>query len=249
MIHFGSGRARRLLVRGTFDSLRRFGSLIVVLLRKSDRLLLRAHLHPQPVRARCDREIAVAEPAHQVERLLRRLLLREPQRVRLHAPLDRGAHLRRAAEEAVRRHQAAERLVRALEVVAVDEQRETPRTVGEVREHGSRQELLPERLPEPLDLPERLRVLRPALHVSDSLAAELAFELRRASPRGVLAALVGEDLPRGPVGGDPAVERLEHERRALVVRQRVADEEARVVVHERGQIEPLVTPQQEREDV
>ena len=43
-------------------------------------------------------------------------------------------------------------------------------------------------------------------------AAKLALELGLAAPRGVLAALVGEDLARAAVRGDAAVERLHHER-------------------------------------
>jgi hypothetical protein len=249
LIHFGTGRDRCFLVLGGFDSLRRFSSLMVVLLRHPNRLLLGPDLHPQPVDARGNREVPIAQPSDEVERLLRRLLLREPERVRLHASLDRGAHLRRAPEEAVRRDEPAERLVRPLEVVAVDEEREPSRAVGEVREHRPREQLLPQRLPESLDLPERLRVLRPALHVPDPLPAQFLLELRRPAPSGVLAALVGQDLARRPVRGDPAVERLHHEPRSLVVRDRVPHDEPRVVVHEPGEVEPLVAPEQEREDV
>ncbi len=92
-------------------------------------------------------------------------------------------------------------------------------------------------------------MLGSALHVPDPLATELLLELRRPAPGGVLPPLVGQNLPRSPVRRDPAVERLEHESRALVVRDGVPDDEPRVVVHERREVEPLVAPQQEREDV
>lgn len=222
---------------------------MVLLLRQPDGLFLVPHLHPQPVGPRRDREVPVPQPAHQVERLLQRLLLREPQRVRLHAPLHRRPHLRRAAEEAVRRHQAREPLVRPLEVVPVDEEPEPPRAVREVGEHRPRQELLPQRLPEPLDLPQGLRVLRPALQVSDPLPPQLLLERRRPAPGRVLPPLVGQDLPRRPVGRHGPVERLQHQRRPLMVRQRVPHHEPRVVVQERRQVQPLVPPQQEREQV
>jgi hypothetical protein len=37
-------------------------------------------------------------------------------------------------------------------------------------------------------------MVRPALHMSDAVALELRFELGRATPGGVLPALIGEDL-------------------------------------------------------
>ncbi len=139
--------------------------------------------------------------------------------------------------------------MRALEVVGVDEQRHPPHAVGEVREHRPGQELVPERLPEPLDLAERLRVLRPALHVPDAVAPELLLERGLAAPGRVLPALVGEHLRRRPERRDAPLQRLHHEARALVVRDRERDDEAAVVVEERGDVEPLVAPQQEGEDV
>lgn len=84
-----------------------------------------------------DGEVAVAEAADEVEGLARRLLVREPRRVGLDVFLDGGAHVRRGAEEAVRRHEPTERLVRALEVVAVDEELDPSVAVGEVREDSA----------------------------------------------------------------------------------------------------------------
>lgn len=139
--------------------------------------------------------------------------------------------------------------MRPLEVVAVDVQREPTRAVREVREHRPRQELVPQRLPEPLDLPQRLRVLRPALHVPDAVAPQLALEIRLAAPGRVLPTLVGEDLGRISERRKPAIERLHHELRLLMVRERVRDDETRVVVHERHEVQPLVTPEQEREQI
>lgn len=136
-----------------------------------------------------------------------------------------------------------------LEVVGVDEQSQAPRAVGEIGEHRARQELVPERLPESLDLAQRLRVLRPALHVPDAVPPELLLELGLAPPRRVLASLIGQHLARRPVVGNAPPERLHHQRRSLVVRQRVRHHVARAVVHEPRQVQPLVLAQQEREDV
>jgi hypothetical protein len=196
-----------------------------------------------------DCEIAIAEAPHEIERLARRLLEREPKRVVLHVLLDGRAHVRRGAEIPVGRHQPLDPLMRALEVVRIDEERETACTIGEVREDRSRQEFLPKRLPKALDLSERLRVLRSALDVSDPLAPQLLFEIRLATPRRVLAALIRQDLLRRPVVGYPALQRLHHQHRALMVSQSVRHDEARVVVHEGRQVQALMPSQQKREDV
>ena len=92
-------------------------------------------------------------------------------------------------------------------------------------------------------------MLRSALDVADPLAAQLALEVGLAAPRGVLAALVGEDFAGRAVRGDAATERLHHELGALMMRERVGDDEARVVVHEGREVEALVATQEKREDV
>lgn len=96
-------------------------------------LVADANLQPAPFRG--DGQVAVTKATHEVEGLPRRLLVREPHRVRGDALLDGRAHVRRRAEEPVRRHEPAERLVRALEVVRVDEELDAPVAVREVREH------------------------------------------------------------------------------------------------------------------
>jgi hypothetical protein len=196
-----------------------------------------------------DRQIAVAEPAHHVEGLARGLFHREPCRVALHVALDGFAHLRRRSKVAVRRDEPTDALVRPLKVVRVDEQLQPSLEVFPVREDGPREELVPQRLPEALDLAERLRMLRSALDVVDAFSTKLLLELRRTAPRRVLPAVVGEDLPRRAVGGDALAQSLHHECAPLVVRDRVRHDEARVVVHERGHVDALVPPEQEREDV
>jgi hypothetical protein len=88
-----------------------------------------------------------------------------------------------------------------------------------------------------------------ALDVPDSVLAQPLLEERLATPRRVLPPLVREDLLRRPIGCDAPFERLEHQRALLVVRQYEAHQEARVVVHEGCQVEPLVPSQKEGEDV
>ena len=228
--------------------MRRFRAM-VGLLRERDGLDVVAELHLKPLRRRRDREITVAHATDEVEGLLRRLVQREPERVLMDLRLHGGAHGRRGPEETIGRGRAVDPLVRPSEIVVLDVELETPLTVGVVGEHGPGQEFLPERLPETFDLAERLRVLWPALDVVDPLPPKRLRELGFATPGGVLTAVVREDLGRHPVGGDPAFEGFHDERGPLVMGDGVPDDVPRVVVHEDGDVEPLVPAVEEREDV
>ena len=242
------GRALRL--RCWFDAFfRRLFSLIALLPSQCNHLLVSPELHLQRVTLRRDGHVAIAEAADEIKRFARRLLARQTHLVVTHALLDRCTHVRRSAEESVRRHETFERLVRALEVVRVDEMHDATVAIGEVRKHRARQKLVPERLPEALDFAERLRMLRPALHVPDAVLAELFFEFRLAAPRGVLPALVRQHFLRRAVLRYPARQRLHHQVRLLVMRERKRHDVPRVVVHEAHEVEPLVLAQQKREDV
>lgn len=163
--------------------------------------------------------------------------------------LDGRPDLRRGAEEPVRRGESLQGLVGTLEVVVLDEQGHAPLTVVEVGEHRAGQELLPQGLPEPLDLAAGLRMMRPALHVLDALALKLFLEPRHATPGGVLPALIGQDLPRGAVLGDSPGQGLHHEFAPLMVSYDEAHQIPGVVIEERGHVYPLMLPKQEREQV
>src|SRR5579871_2082403 len=239
----GRGRFRRREVSGA-------ARFIVVSLGKVDLLwLLVPHLHPQGVALRGDGEVPVSELPHQVEWLSRLLLECEAKRVVRDRLLDYLPHLRHRAKETVRWDDAPNSLVRTFEVVAVNEELRPLQAVVEVVEDGSAEVLVPERLPEALHLPHRLRVVRSALHVVDAVAAQFLLEVRLATPRRVLPALVRQYFARRAVSSNAAVERLEDERRLLVVRHRVRHHEARVVVEKGRHIDALAASQQEREDV
>jgi hypothetical protein len=168
------------------------------------------------------------------------LFASQPQRVLCHRRLNRRAHRRGGTKEAVRRRHAFERLVRTLEVVMLYEQPHAALTILEVRKHGAREELLPHRLPEPLDLPASLRMMGSALDVRDPVAMQLRLELRGAAPRRVLPTLIGENLARRSVVCNPARQRLEHQCAPLVMRQRQADQISRVIIQERRHVQSLV---------
>ena len=139
--------------------------------------------------------------------------------------------------------------MRSLEVVVLDIKRHPPLAVLEVGEHRAAEQLLPQRLPEPLDLPAGLRVMRPALHMRDAMAFQLRFELRAPAPSGVLPTLIRQDLPRRAVVRDPARQCLEHQHAALVMRHRKTHQIPGVIVQERRHVNPLVASQQERKEV
>jgi hypothetical protein len=196
-----------------------------------------------------DREIAIAESTDEVEGFARRLLARESHGVVGDRLFDRRADVRCSAEETIGGNEPVERLMRTLKVVGLDEESQPPIAIGVVGEDRAREKLVPERLPEALDFAERLRMLRAALDVTDAVLAKCALEVGLAAPRGVLATLVGQDLARLTPRGDASRERLHDELGALMMGERIRDDEPRVIVHERREVETLLTTEQEREDV
>jgi hypothetical protein len=208
-----------------------------------------SHLHAQLAAWRRDGQVLVSQLPHQVEGLSHRLLQREPARVRFDVRGDGSLHLRGGAEVAVGRHEILDALVRPLEVVAVHEELEAFEQVCEVREHRAGEEFFPQRLPETFHLAQRLGVVRAALDVLDALTLELGLELRLASPRRVLAAVVGERLLRHAESRNAFLEGLHHQCWLLMMGDGVADDEAAVVVHEDCHVQPLVASQQEGENV
>lgn len=99
-----------------------------------------------------------------------------------------------------------------LEVVVGQVMHEPLLRVDGVCEHRASQELVPQRLPEPFHLAERLRVLRPTADVQDPQARQRLLELGTSSPHRVLPAIVGQHFLRLAVRRDAVLERLHHQR-------------------------------------
>lgn len=154
----------------------------------------------------------VAELTDHVEGLARRLLEREPQLVRLNGALDFGAHVSSRFEKAVRGYESVECLMRTLKVVVADVMVEAALRVDDMREYGAPEKLVPQRLPEPFDLAQRLRMLGSTADVLHAHAREQLFKLRLAPPYRVLTAVVGQHFGGLSVRGDAALERLHDER-------------------------------------
>ena len=102
-----------------------------------------ADLYAKRTSGRGNAEILVAEATDEVEGLLRFFGLRETERVGLDLRLDGSADVWRRAKVSVRRDVAVDRLTRALEVVVLDEELDTPKTVCEVGEDRLAQKLVP----------------------------------------------------------------------------------------------------------
>jgi hypothetical protein len=150
---------------------------IAALLHQRDRGVLITHAHVQRRAACTDGKRPIAELTGQIKRLPQRLLLRQAQRVLLNLRLDARAHLRSRAEEPVGGCRALKSLMGALEVVVLDKEPHSALTVLEVGEHRAAEQFLPQRLPEPLDLPAGLRMMRSALHMRDAMTLQLRLEL------------------------------------------------------------------------
>jgi hypothetical protein len=166
-----------------------------------------------------------------------------------HPLLDGVPDLRRGSEKPIRRHRPRDALMRAPEVVGLHEERNPSLAILEVREDRPRQKLFPQRLPETLDLPQRLRMVGTALDVANALTPELPLEIGVPAPRHVLPSLVGQDLARRAVLRNAPRQRLQHQRRPLVMRQNQRHQVPRVVVHEGRHVQALMPSQQKREDV
>src|SRR6185295_181681 len=141
-----------------------------------------------------NREIPVPQLPNEIKRFPWWLFVRKTHRILLNCPFHSCADVRRGLEEAVCGNEATQRLVRPLKVVGLNEQAQTTVTIRIIRKHGSRQEFVPKCFPKPLHFTERLRVLWPALDMPNSVLAQDSFEVGFPAPRGVLAALVGQDF-------------------------------------------------------
>jgi hypothetical protein len=204
--HRGVGRLLRCLDEAA-RAVRGIGILL-----EWNRFALVSDVDLQSARPRGDRKTLVTELPDDVERFARGLLQCEPQLVRLHRTLDLGAHVCGGLEEAVRRDQPVERLMRSLEVVVADEVVEPSLRVDHVGKHGATEKLVPQRLPETLDLAERLRMLRTTADVLHAQPTEQLLEFGLAAPHCVLPTVVGQHLGRVSVRRDAALEGLHHER-------------------------------------
>jgi hypothetical protein len=151
-------------------------------------------------------------------------------------------------EEAVRRAQATDALMRALVVVMLDPQADALAGLLEVVELGTAEEFAPDGVPEAFHLAQGHRMMGSGADVGDAVLGHLVLEAARSAPGRILAAVVGEHFLRhAELGGGPAIN-LDDGLGGLAAEQVDADNEPRVIVHEGDQV-GVVAAQPEAEDV
>jgi len=190
----------------------------------------------------------LAQPAHHVERTARLPSQRQFQHVVLQAALDDLPQLLGDGKEAIGGTQPLQGLVGPPVVVVLHPEPHPLAGRLEAVELRARQELLPDRLPEALDLAERHGVVGPALQVVHPVLLELGLEAGGAPPAGKLPALVGEQLLRDAVfRHGPAVD-FEDVLRGLAAEDVEPHDVAGVIIEEADQIGVLAA-QAEGKDV
>src|SRR5262245_10436362 len=136
----------------------------------------------------------------QIERRLRQSMPCQLQGVGLHPRLQRPPHFRRRSEEPIRRHQALDPLMRALEVVIIDKVSDPQPGIPQVHEHGAVHTLAPQGAPKAFDLPQRLRPTRLGHDLLDPVLLALAAKLALPTPGYIFGAVSGGDLPGYAIG-------------------------------------------------
>src|SRR5262245_46489932 len=177
-------------------------------------------------------ERLAADLAGQVERRLWQAMPCQFQSIGGYARLQRATHLRRGPEEPIRWRQAVDPLMRALEVVVVDEQPDPSLSVAHVHEDCALDALAPQGAPEAFDLAQRLRPTWRGHDLFDATLFQFAREGALATPGHVLTAVIGQDLFGHAIGCERCSEDLDDQCRGLTGVQTVAHDVAAVVVHE-----------------
>ena len=145
-------------------------------------------------------------------------------------------------EEAVRRAQAFDALMRSLVVVILNPEFDPLASALEAVELGAAEELLPDAFPEPFDLAQRHRMVGSALEVGHAILFQLGLETTGAAPRRILSAIVGEHLfGRLKLARGHSVN-LDDRRSRGTTEQIRPHDEARIIVQKGDQIG--VTPAQ-----
>jgi len=120
---------------------------------------LAIHPHAHALLVRFDHHRLVAHAPHHVKGLHRLAAQGQFLHVGRHPALDRRLHLLVDGEEPVGRRQPLQRLVRPFVVVVLDPVGQPIAGFLDALEARPRQELLLQGLPEPLDLPQRHRMM------------------------------------------------------------------------------------------
>jgi hypothetical protein len=139
-------------------------------------------------------DVGATKLTQQVQRRLRLLAQGQTERVLLASLPHRLFDVLRNAVEPVGRACTVDPLMRSLVVVVVDPVLQPTAGIGERGKDRLLEVLPPDRLPEPLDLAQRHRMVRSAAHMLNSLLTQDLLESRLAAPGNKLAAVVRQDF-------------------------------------------------------
>lgn len=170
------------------------------------------------------------------------------QEVFLDASLNGLAQLGGDFEVAVGWAETFDALVRPLVIIIFDPEPDALPGRLEAFELGAREELLPDALPEALDLAQRHGVMRAGLEVVGPVLLHLGLEASGAPPVDVLPAIVGEHLLGRLVFGGGDAKHLQHVLGGVAAKQIGPHDESRVIIQETDEV-GVTAPQPEGKDV
>jgi hypothetical protein len=196
-----------------------------------------------------DPNIGAAQLAQKIKRRLRLLAQGKPERVLL-ASLPCGfLDVLGQAVEAVRRTGASDALMRALVVVIGNPVSQSLACIRKGSKNGFLQKLLPDCLPEPLDLTQGHRMTGCAPHMADPLALQNLLEPCLAPPCSKLPAVVRQDLSgRAPLTYG-SLDHFQDSIGRLLPEKPVPNDVARVIVNDPHQVDRIHPLELEGEDV
>lgn len=177
-----------------------------------------------------------AKTAHHVERAVQGAAQRQLLYVVGNSALDDRTQFRCNRKEPIRRAEVIEGLVRPPVVVILDPLPHPLLRLLEAVELGSREELRMDRLPEPLDLAQGLRVMGAAAEVMNVIFLKFPFKARLATPVGVLAAIIRQHLLGQAILAHRPPIHFQHVLGSLAAIQPQSHHVARVIVHEPNQV-------------
>lgn len=182
------------------------------------------------------RDALLTDLTDEVNRLARRFVQGKAQLVLLQLTLQRGAQSTLRLKEAICWHQPPDSLVRTKVVVVAKPMPEPAPCILEVLRLRTIPKLVAHGLPQPLALPQGLRVVRAAHDVLNPLLEQQLLKAALSAPCKVLPPLVGQHILRLAKPGNPLQERFRHQRCALMRRQRPSHDETTVIIEKDCQI-------------
>jgi hypothetical protein len=198
-----------------------------------------AQLHLDVLSLARDPDVGLPEFAKKKQGMSSLLAQGQPERVLLTALFECLLHVSSDPVEPVCRTGPSNALVRPLVIVIGNPMGQPLAGIGKGSEKGIREELLPDRAPESLDLAQGHRVMGCTAHVFHPLPLEHLLKPALAPPGYELPTVVRQDLPRCTPLADGTSENFQHGFGCLLPKQPVADHVPGVIVDDTHQVHPV----------